>query len=156
VGSDVTWQKPFLVKAGDILISNIKAWEGAIAVARPEDDDRVASHRYLTCVPVPHLATARFVAFHLLTSKGLFAVGEASPGSADRNRTLNSEAFLRIPVPIPPIEKQVWFENVWAAADTISQLHRDTAAELDALLPAILDRTFKSAIDDRERKPSSA
>jgi type I restriction enzyme S subunit len=51
VGNEVTWQKPFLVKSGDILISNIKAWEGALAVASPEDDGRVASHRYLTCVP---------------------------------------------------------------------------------------------------------
>ncbi len=25
-GNEITWQKPFLVKAGDILISNIKAW----------------------------------------------------------------------------------------------------------------------------------
>ena len=32
-GSEVTWEKPFRVEAGDILISNIKAWEGAIAVA---------------------------------------------------------------------------------------------------------------------------
>jgi type I restriction enzyme S subunit len=39
-GSDVTWEKPYQVKAGDILISNIKAWEGAIAVVEPEDDGR--------------------------------------------------------------------------------------------------------------------
>jgi type I restriction enzyme R subunit len=30
-GNEVTWEKPFLVKAGDILVSNIKAWEGALA-----------------------------------------------------------------------------------------------------------------------------
>src|SRR2546425_2925250 len=47
---------------------------------------------------------------------------------------------------IPPIEKQAWFENVCADADAISQVQRDTAAELDALLPAILDRTFMSAL----------
>lgn len=40
LGSEITWQKPYLVKNGDILISNIKAWEGAIAVAGPDDDGR--------------------------------------------------------------------------------------------------------------------
>jgi type I restriction enzyme S subunit len=100
-GSDVTWQKPFLVRAGDILVSNIKAWEGAIAVASAEDDGRVGSHRYLTCVPLQDVARARFVCFHLLTLEGLYDVGEASPGSADRNRTLSAKGFLRIPVPAP-------------------------------------------------------
>ncbi len=33
IGGEITWQKPFLVKSGGILISNIKAWEGAMAVA---------------------------------------------------------------------------------------------------------------------------
>lgn len=46
-GADVTWEKPFQVRGGDILISNIKAWEGAIAVVSPEDDGRYSSHRYL-------------------------------------------------------------------------------------------------------------
>ncbi len=86
-GSEVTWQKPFMVKAGDILISNIKAWEGAIAVAAIGDDGRVGSHRYLTCVPRPSVATARFVCFYLLTPEGLHEVGEASPGSTDRTHT---------------------------------------------------------------------
>src|SRR5215210_7869794 len=52
VGSEVTWEKQFLVKAGDILVSNIKAWEGALAVAKPEDDERVGSHRYLLAFPL--------------------------------------------------------------------------------------------------------
>ena len=32
-GSDLTWQKLFRVHSGDIVFSNIKAWEGAVAVA---------------------------------------------------------------------------------------------------------------------------
>jgi type I restriction enzyme S subunit len=86
-GAEITWQKLFLVKSGDILISNIKAWEGAIAVASEEDDGYFGSHRYLTCEPIPGVASSIFVCFHLLTPEGLHAVGEASPGSADRNRT---------------------------------------------------------------------
>lgn len=145
-GSEVTWQKPFLVKAGDILISNIKAWEGAIAVATPADDGRVGSHRYLTCVPDHNVATSRFVCFHLLTPGGLYEVGEASPGSADRNRTLNTKALLRIPIPVPPIEKQLWFDELYDQMDTLKGLQNQTAVEQDALLPSILNRTFKGEL----------
>lgn len=146
VGSEVTWQKPFLVKAGDVLISNIKAWEGAIAVATPQDDGRVGSHRYLTCVPVEGVATARFVCFYLLTPEGLYAVGEASPGSADRNRTLGVKPFLQIPVPVPPFDRQLWFDDLCERLDALKKLQEEAAKELDALLPSVLDRAFKGEL----------
>jgi type I restriction enzyme S subunit len=142
----VTWQKPFLVKSGDILISNIKAWEGAIAVAQPEDDGRFGSHRYLTCVPLPNVATSRFVCFYLLTPEGLHEVGQASPGSADRNRTLGSTALLRIPIPVPPFDEQVRFDELCEEVARVKRLQAETAAELGALLPAALDRAFKGEL----------
>jgi type I restriction enzyme S subunit len=145
-GLEVTWQKPFLVRSGDILISNIKAWEGAIAVARPEDDGRVGSHRYLTCVPVSGTATANFVCFHLLTPAGLQDVGKASPGSADRNRTLGASELLRIPIPMPDYRQQLWFDNLAHKADSLRELRAEAVTELDALLPAILDRAFRGEL----------
>lgn len=148
-GSEITWQKPFLVKSGDILISNIKAWEGALAVALPEDDGRVASHRYLTCVPIPGVATSKFVCFHLLTPEGLHYIGEASPGSADRNRTLSTKALLRIPIPVPSFEQQLWFDGLCRQVDSLKRLQIETAAEMDAMLPSILDQVFKRQMFDR-------
>ena len=145
-GGEITWQKPYLVKSGDILISNIKAWEGAIAVASESDDGRYGSHRYLTCVPIPNVATSRFVCFHLLTSEGLYEVGQASPGSADRNRTLGAKALMQIPIPVPPIEKQLWFDNLYAKVASLWELQSATGQELDALLPSVLDRAFKGEL----------
>jgi len=142
-GSEITWQKPHLVKNGDILVSNIKAWEGAIAVAGPEDDGRYGSHRYLTFVPVDGVATASFLCFHLLSPEGLYHVGEASPGSADRNRTLSARAMLEIPVPVPPYEQQLWFGRVLSRMNEVHKLRREAAAARDAMLPSILDRAFK-------------
>ena len=146
VGNEVTWQKPFLVNSGDILISNIKAWEGALAVASPEDDGRVASHRYLTCVPVSGVATSRFVCFHLLTREGLHYIGEASPGSADRNRTLSTKALLRIPIPVPSFDQQFWFDGLCRQVDSLKRLQAETTAELDAMLPSILDKAFRGEL----------
>ncbi len=145
-GSEITWQKPYLVKSGDILISNIKAWEGALAVASPEDDGRVASHRYLTYVPIAGVATSRFVCFHLLTPEGLHYVSEASPGSADRNRTLSTKSMLRIPIPVPSFEQQLWFDGLCRQVDSLKRLQAETAVELDAMLPSILDKAFKGEL----------
>ncbi len=145
-GSEITWQKPYLVHAGDILVSNIKAWEGAIAVAGPDDDGRYGSHRYLTFVPVAGVATARFLCFHLLSSEGLFYVGEASPGSADRNRTLSAKKMLEIPVPVPPIEQQQRFDALLAKVTTTRAVRTQATSARDAMLPSILDGAFKGAL----------
>lgn len=146
LGSEITWEKPHLVRAGDILISNIKAWEGAIAVARPEDDGRYGSHRYLTYVPNEGVATARFVCFYLLTPEGLHHVGEASPGSADRNRTLNSKALLDVPIPVPAYQQQLWFGELHDKVDAIRQLQAQTKDGREKLLPAVLDRAFRGEL----------
>lgn len=145
-GSEITWEKPHLVKAGDILVSNIKAWEGAIAVAGPQDDGRYGSHRYLTYRPVEGVATARFVCFYLLTPEGLHHVGEASPGSADRNRTTSAKALEEIPVPLPSYERQLWFGELYDKVEQIRQLQAETTAGREALMPAILGRAFSGEL----------
>ncbi|HET6575530.1 MAG TPA: restriction endonuclease subunit S [Fimbriiglobus sp.] len=145
-GSEITWEKPHRVEAGDILISNIKAWEGAIAVAKPQDGGRYGSHRYLTYVPVPNVATARFVCFYLLSPEGLFHVGEASPGSADRNRTTSAKGLLEIPVPLPSYSKQVWFGNLFDKIEGIRTTQTAIEGARNALLPAILDRAFRGEL----------
>jgi len=139
-GADLTWQKLFGVREGDIVISNIKAWEGAIAVAGTGDDGRVGSHRYLTLVPDGVQATAGFLCFYLLTPEGLTAVGNASPGSADRNRTLGQKALQRIEVPVPAIEQQISFDELHCMARGVLNAQADAEAEINAIIPSMIDR----------------
>lgn len=146
LGSEITWQKPHLVKAGDILVSNIKAWEGAIAVAGEDDDGRFGSHRYLTFVPVDGVATANFLCFYLLSPEGLYHVGEASPGSADRNRTLSSKKMLDIEVPVPQYADQLRFDALLQKVRMTSEVHLRVTTARNAMLPAILDRAFKGEL----------
>ncbi|MAT73450.1 MAG: restriction endonuclease subunit S [Planctomycetaceae bacterium] len=145
-GSEITWQKPHLVETGDILVSNIKAWEGAIAVAGADDAGRYGSHRYLTFVPVTGVATAHFVCFYLLGPEGLYHVGEASPGSADRNRTLSSKKMLNIEVPVPPFELQQQFDELLSRVSAARNARAQAANARDALLPSILDRAFRGEL----------
>ncbi len=145
-GVELGDKRIFRIDAGDLLFSNVFAWEGAIAVVRPEDHDRVGSHRYITCVPEEGVATSPFLCFYFLTDEGLELIRAASPGGAGRNRTLGLAALEAIEVPIPPIADQQWFDALQARVNILRQLQVETAAELDALLPAILDRAFKGEL----------
>ncbi len=144
-GSELTWQKLFLVREGDLVFSNIKAWEGAFAVAERGDDGRVGSHRYLTCVPAPGLATAPFVCYYLQTREGIEKVQAASPGSADRNRTLGQKRLAAITVPTPSIERQRWFDDIQSKVRELGTIRAETANDIDALLPSMLHEIFGNA-----------
>lgn len=146
IGAELSWQKLFLVQRGDLVFSNIKAWEGAFAVAGPDDHGRVGSHRYLTCVPGAGLASAEFIWFYLLTHEGLGKVQAASPGSADRNRTLGQGALEAIKVPAPPIEHQHWFDRLQTKARETRAIRASTAEDVDALIPAMLHEIFNGRV----------
>ncbi len=139
-------KRVFQIEPGDLLFSNVFAWEGAIAVVKPEDAGRIGSHRFISCVPKPDLATAEFLRFHFLTPAGLMQIGEASPGGAGRNRTLGLGKLESLGVPVPPLEKQRWFDDLQAKVDAVKCLQAETQAELDALLPAVLDRAFRGEL----------
>jgi type I restriction enzyme S subunit len=145
-GFEIGSKRVFRIEPGDLIFSNVFAWEGAIAVAKPEDAGRVGSHRFITCVPKPAVATSRFLNFYFLTSEGLELIRAASPGGAGRNRTLGLTALDAIQVPIPSIEQQTWFDELQVEVDALKRLQAETSTELDALLPSILNRAFKSEL----------
>jgi type I restriction enzyme S subunit len=139
---DVGSKRIFRIEAGDLLFSNVFAWEGAIAVAKSEDAGRFGSHRFMSCVPRPDIATAEFLRFYFLTNEGIELIRAASPGGAGRNRTLGIEALGAIEVPLPAMKQQEWFDEMQYAAGELKSLHEQTAIELASLSSSIVWRTF--------------
>lgn len=142
-GSAATWEKPVWIKAGDLVFSNIKAWEGAIGVAGEEHDGCIASHRYITCVPDPTQMTVGFLAYYLLSEDGLEKVGAASPGTADRNRTLSLGNLGKIEVPTPPLSIQRSFNQLQTEVAALRAEHAAIRAANAAIIPATLERIFR-------------
>jgi type I restriction enzyme S subunit len=144
-GAEATWQKPVWIKAGDLVLSNIKAWEGAIALAGPTHEGCIASHRYITSIADPNCATAAFVAYYLLSDEGLEKIGMASPGTADRNRTLSLGNLHRIEVPVPALGAQQTFGRLQATIAALKAKHAAIRQANAALTPATLERIFSKA-----------
>ena len=130
------------MRAGDIVISNIKAWEGAIAVAGEADDGRFGSHRYLTCVADHRRALPEFICFYLPSPSGLDQVGLASPGSADRNRTLTVDRLEKIKVPMVSLAAQTEFKKLLDLQTEIRARAVQAGQHTNAVLPSLLDRIF--------------
>ena len=143
-GMAVGSKKLFRIRAGDLLFNIVFAWEGAVAIAQPEDDRRVGSHRFLTCLPDESLATADFLRFYFLTPEGLSKLGDASPGGAGRNRTLGLKKLDVVTVPVPPLDRQRWFDRLQSQVRQAEALRESAGQDVEALLPAMLHQTFNA------------
>lgn len=144
-GADVGTKRLFRIEPGDLLFSNVFAWEGAIAVAQPEDAGRYGSHRFITCRVDPEVTSPEFLRYYFLTDAGLEKIGEASPGGAGRNRTLGLEKLMAIEVPIPPLATQRSFDALQAKVAELKARHATIRQANEALIPAMLERIFSEA-----------
>jgi len=144
LGAEFSWQDLYSVKKDDLVFSNIMAWEQAIAVAKSEDDGCVGNHRMLTCEAKADCAVPGFLWYYFTTPDGFDKVYAASPGTAARNRTITASALMAIQVPTPPLATQQSFERLQVEVAALKAEHAAIRAANAALLPATLERIFRS------------
>ena len=145
-GLEVATKKIFQIKKGDLVFSNVFAWEGGIAVAKEEDNDRYGSHRFISCVADKEKALEEFLCFHFLSPKGLEDINACSPGGAGRNKTLGLDKLMKIKIPVPDITLQEEFVELLHKVNAIKEQHTETERELTQLMPALLDKAFKGEL----------
>jgi len=141
-GSDFSWQDLYRVQAGDLIFSNIMAWEQAIAIARNADNACVGNHRMLTCEANSELSVPEFLWYYFTTDEGFAKVYAASPGTAARNRTITAPALMAIEVPTPSLPIQQSFARLQSEVDALKAKHAAIREANAALLPATLERVF--------------
>lgn len=145
-GVEVGTKKIFQIKEGDLVFSNVFAWEGGIAVAQKEDNNRYGSHRFISCVTNNDKALADFLCFHFLSPKGLEDINACSPGGAGRNKTLGLDKLMKIKVPVPDIKLQKEFVDLNNKLRIILNQNAEILRDLEDLFPALLDKAFKGEL----------
>ncbi len=124
-GAAIGSKRVFCIEPGDLVISNVFAWEGAIAVASDDEESTIGSHRFMTFVPTDDRVDIRWAAWFFRSEPGLELIRKASPGPAGRNRTLAIDRFEALEIPLPLIGEQ---RRVAARLDEVEA----AAAELQA------------------------
>jgi type I restriction enzyme S subunit len=106
VGSELGDYRFFAVEPGGLVLSNIQAWEGAIAHATKVNAGTIGTHRFLTYVPIAGRIDTNWARWFLLSEPGMTLIRRAAPGSTMRNRTLSIARFEALEIPLPPIAEQ--------------------------------------------------
>lgn len=139
-GIELGGKRVFRIEPGDLLFSNVFAWEGAIAVAKPKDTGRVGSHRFISCIPNDGLVTAEYLRYYFLTDEGMTKIRDASPGGAGRNRTLGLSKLMELKVPMPNPVSRSSFVDLYQRLEGLRLTRNDEKIEVEAVVPALVQR----------------
>src|SRR6185312_9271112 len=94
------------IEAGDLILSGQFAWEGAIALAGPDEGGCIASHRYHILRGKDGVLQTTYIVSFLRTQLGQLLLDEHSRGAAGRNRPLNIRTLRKEKIPVPPLAQQ--------------------------------------------------
>jgi type I restriction enzyme S subunit len=116
VGASLGNKRVLLIRSGDLVFSNVFAWEGAVAVAREAEEDMIGSHRFVTYTVNLQRSSPEYLKLYFTTGAGLEILRKVSPGSAGRNRTLNLDQFIEYGIPLPALEEQ---RRIWTKVEQL-------------------------------------
>lgn len=142
-GNETTYKAFNRLYEGALLLSQVKGWEGAVAVCPKALAGWFVSPEYRTFRCVPSEVRPGYMAALIRTEWFWGRLAKATRGVGARRERTRPEQFLSIEIPMPSVEQQAVAEQVFAGLDAIKDLRTETSVALDALMPAILDRAFK-------------
>jgi type I restriction enzyme S subunit len=114
---EIDMDKVYVVGARDLIVNITFAWEGAIALARPEDAGCFVSHRFPTFEIEEKKINREYLGYAIRSRQFVHRLGIASPGGAGRNRVLNKRDLLKIEIPLPPKAEQDRIAAILRTAD---------------------------------------
>jgi type I restriction enzyme, S subunit len=141
-GTALSKMRYFELPIGALVLSNIQAWEGALAVSSDADKDFIASSRFLSYTPISDDIDINYLRYFFLSDSGHPLIQQASPGTMVRNRTLGIKAFEGLKIPLPNIAEQ---RRIGRLLDRAYEVMRRIEAReklLDVLLASALNQAF--------------
>jgi hypothetical protein len=152
-GSELGSKRVFHIEPGDLVLSNVFAWEGAVALAGESEHGLIGSHRFMTYVPRDERLLPAWAAWFFVSEPGLELLGAASPGSAGRNRTLAIERFRSLEIPLPPLDEQRQVVDFLGRVQAQASALLDLTGRADRLASAIPSSlAIRPDLDDQTRK----
>ena len=144
-GTDFAYKRLTQIHEGEFVYPKLMAWEGALAVVPHECDGLYVSPEFPVFTINEDRVFPEVLDVYFRSPAVWPLLSGASTGTNVRRKRLNPKDFLNYEFPLPAREAQVTLRNVRRRMSELQTLH-DQSAQLDALLPSILDRAFRGEL----------
>mgnify|MGYP006281366435 CR=1 FL=1 len=145
--SKIALEELYQVKKDDLIVNITFAWEGAIAIVKPEDDGALTSHRFPTYV-FNELMIKDFFKYYMIQKPFFRKLRLISSGSAGRNRVLSKTKFLELQVPQPPINEQKKIASIISKVDEQISQTESIIEKTEELKKGLMQQLFTKGIDE--------
>lgn len=143
-GSEFSYRRLTTLRAGDFVYPKLMAWEGALGVVPPECDGCVVSPEFPTFQVDASRVLPEVLDVHFRTPAVWPNIATLSTGTNVRRRRVHPRAFLTYKMPLPDMDTQRSMVAARQALNRASGIRTSLQSELDAILPAVLDRALKA------------
>lgn len=145
-GTETTYRVFNRLYDGALVLSQVKAWEGAIAICGNDLAGWYVSPEYRTFRCIPDESLPGYLSALVRTEWFWSKLIHATRGVGARRERTRPEQFLAIRISIPDVGHQKEGEELYRKVDALKELQAKTVTELDAILPSILDKAFKGEL----------
>ena len=122
------------------------AWEGALGIVPPDCDQLFVSTEFTVFEIDRNVILPEVVDTYFRSPEVWPDLSGQSGGTNVRRRRLNPEDFLDLEIPWPQTATQNTIREIVTHQSVVIRLHAETASELDAMLPALLDKAFRGEL----------
>jgi type I restriction enzyme, S subunit len=136
---DIALKELFQVKENDLIVNITFAWEGAIAIAKKEDEGALVSHRFPTYLIDENKVMPTFLKYLIIRKEFVEKLILISPGSAGRNRVMKKSEFLKIKMGIPSLKEQKEISGILCAVDREIDAQERKKKALNVIFASILN-----------------
>jgi restriction endonuclease S subunit len=152
-GETLGAKRVFRVVPDRLVFNIVFAWEGAVATTSEREEGMIASHRFPMLGPTrERLVDVHFLRRFFQSELGVKLLGDASPGGAGRNRTLNQKFAAEIPVPVPPIWEQRRIAEILARIDEAIEATHLVIEQLLVVKKAMMAELFMRGLPGRHTR----
>ncbi len=145
-GTETTYRIFNRLYSGALVLSQVKAWEGAIAICEHTLAGWYVSPEYRTFRCIPGESLPGYLSAIVRTEWFWGKLTHATRGVGARRERTRPEEFLNIRISIPEVEQQKKGEEIYRKVELLKGPEVENTVELDALLPSILDKAFKGQL----------
>lgn len=152
-GATLGAKRVFEIVPNCLVFNIVFAWEGAVAVTTDRERGMIASHRFPMFGPTTaDLIDVEFLRRFFQTKLGVRLLGDASPGGAGRNRTLNQKFAAEIPVPVPPLAEQKKIAAILSSVDDAIEATQAVIDQLQVVKKAMMAELLARGLPGRHTR----
>jgi type I restriction enzyme S subunit len=141
-GSDTSYTTLTRLKVGDIVLSKLNGWEGAVAVVDEAFAGYHVSSEYPTFAPDRTSLLPEFF-IGIARAPSFWAdLNTSARGSMVRRRRINPKEFLATRAWLPPVDVQAHVARTIDRVGAVGGARVAVSTRVDALLPAALNEAF--------------